>query len=134
MSAGLVPRPRLHALLDRGAQVTLISAPAGSGKTMLVASWARSGGAPGPIAWVAVDRDETDSSDSVGGAHAVAAQLGGEAGAALVSTANQAFVDAMSTTSLIAAGIALVGALIAVAFLPARASASVEPDYAPAAA
>jgi EmrB/QacA subfamily drug resistance transporter len=59
--------------------------------------------------------------DSVGGAHAVAAELGGGAGADLVASANQAFVDAMSTTASIAAAIAIVGALIAAAFLPARA-------------
>jgi MFS transporter, DHA2 family, multidrug resistance protein len=63
------------------------------------------------------------ASDSVGGAHAVAAEVGGSAGAELVTTANQAFVDAMSTTASIAAAIAVVGALIAAAFLPARAAA-----------
>jgi ATP/maltotriose-dependent transcriptional regulator MalT len=40
-TAGLVERPRLFALLDRGAlgPVTLLSASAGSGKTMLLESW-----------------------------------------------------------------------------------------------
>jgi hypothetical protein len=56
--------------------------------------------------------------DSVGAAHAVAAQTGATD---LVATANQAFVDAMSTTACIAAAIAMVGAVIALAFLPARA-------------
>jgi Na+/melibiose symporter-like transporter len=56
--------------------------------------------------------------DSVGAAHAVAAQTGATD---LVATANQAFVDAMSTTAGIAAAIAMVGAVIALAFLPARA-------------
>jgi EmrB/QacA subfamily drug resistance transporter len=60
------------------------------------------------------------ATDSVGGAHEVAAGLGGGAGAQLATAANQAFVDAMSTTATIAAGIAVVGALIAAAFLPAR--------------
>ena len=60
------------------------------------------------------------ASDSVGAAHQVAAQTGS---ADLVTAANQAFVDAMSTTASIAAGIAMAGALIAVAFLPARAKA-----------
>ena len=41
----------------------------------------------------------------------------------LISAADQAFVDAMATTSGLAAAVALVGALIAVAFLPARAGA-----------
>ena len=66
----------------------------------------------------------TAASDSVGAAHAVAAQVGGGTGADLVATANQAFVDAMSTTASIAAAIAIVGALIAAAFLPARARAA----------
>jgi predicted MFS family arabinose efflux permease len=60
------------------------------------------------------------ASDSVGGAHAVAAQTGS---ADLVTAANQAFVDAMGSTAWIAAGIAIAGALIAAAFLPARAKA-----------
>jgi LuxR family transcriptional regulator, maltose regulon positive regulatory protein len=61
--AGLVQRPRLFELLDRGAEgpVTLISAPAGSGKTMLLASWLESVDPPGPVAWLGVTRDETDA-------------------------------------------------------------------------
>ena len=58
--------------------------------------------------------------DSVGGAHEVAAQIGGSGGARLVDSANTAFVDAMATTSSIAAAAAVVGALIALAFLPSR--------------
>jgi MFS transporter, DHA2 family, multidrug resistance protein len=61
------------------------------------------------------------ASDSVGGAHEVAAQLGGETAARLIHLADQAFVDAMTTTAMLAAGVALVGALIAAAFLPSRA-------------
>ena len=64
------------------------------------------------------------ASDSVGAAHQVAAQIGS---ADLVTAANQAFVDAMSSTASIAAGIAVAGALIALAFLPARAKA--RPGY-----
>jgi LuxR family maltose regulon positive regulatory protein len=50
-------------LLDRGAEsrVTLISAPAGSGKTMLVSSWLRMTERPGAVAWVGVERDEGDA-------------------------------------------------------------------------
>jgi DHA2 family multidrug resistance protein-like MFS transporter len=43
--------------------------------------------------------------------------------ASLVDAANRAFVDAMGTTAGIAAAIAVVGALIAAAFLPSRARA-----------
>jgi EmrB/QacA subfamily drug resistance transporter len=59
--------------------------------------------------------------DSVGAAHQVGAELGGPSGAELIATANQAFVDAMSTTAGIAAAVAVVGALIAAALLPSRA-------------
>jgi EmrB/QacA subfamily drug resistance transporter len=61
------------------------------------------------------------ASDSVGAAHHVASALGGDAAARLVSAADHAFVDAMSTTTSIAAAIALAGALVALAFLPSRA-------------
>jgi hypothetical protein len=60
------------------------------------------------------------ASDSVGAAHEVAAQLGGGA-ATLIQRSNEAFVDAMGTTATIAAAVAVVGALVAAAFLPARA-------------
>jgi len=62
--------------------------------------------------------------DSVGGAHEVAAQMGGEAGARLSALANESFVEAMTTTATLAAGVALAGALIAAAFLPSRAAKS----------
>jgi len=65
----------------------------------------------------------TAASDSVGAAHEVAAQTGGGAGADLIAASNQAFVDAMTATASIAAAIAIAGALIAAAFLPARARA-----------
>jgi hypothetical protein len=58
--------------------------------------------------------------DSVGAAHAVAARVGSSS---LVDAANRTFVDAMGTTASIAAVIAVAGALIAAAFLPARARA-----------
>jgi EmrB/QacA subfamily drug resistance transporter len=62
------------------------------------------------------------ASDSVGAAHQVAAQLGGDTAARLIQAADQAFVDAMSTTATLAAAVALFGALIAAAFLPSRAT------------
>jgi hypothetical protein len=58
------------------------------------------------------------AADSVGAAHEVAGGLGGESGAALASAANQAFVDAMSTTASIAAAVALAGAVVAARYLP----------------
>jgi predicted MFS family arabinose efflux permease len=61
------------------------------------------------------------ASDSVGAADQVAHEIGGSAGADLLSSAHQAFVDSMSTTASIAAAIAVTGAVIAAVFLPARA-------------
>ena len=47
----------------------------------------------------------------------------GGAGAKLIDTANSAFVDALTTTATLGAAAAVIGALIALAFLPARARA-----------
>lgn len=58
--------------------------------------------------------------DSVGGAIRVAGEIG-EAGAALVAAANQAFVDAMSSAVWVAAVIALLGAALTWLYLPAHA-------------
>jgi MFS transporter, DHA2 family, multidrug resistance protein len=57
--------------------------------------------------------------DSLGGALAVAAHGGG---ARLATTAQEAFVSGMHSAVIVAAGIALAGALIALVFLPARES------------
>jgi LuxR family maltose regulon positive regulatory protein len=55
-------RRRLLDLLTRGAEgpLTLLAAPAGSGKTMLLGSWIRAGSVPGPVAWVSLDADDND--------------------------------------------------------------------------
>jgi LuxR family maltose regulon positive regulatory protein len=59
---GTVVRPRLLELLDRGLErpFTLVSAPAGSGKTELLAQWIEAGRGPGPVAWVPLGRDHAD--------------------------------------------------------------------------
>ena len=60
-------------------------------------------------------------SDGIAGAATVADQLGGDAGQTLLGAAQSAFVDAMQTAFVVGAGVALTGALVALAFLPARA-------------
>lgn len=58
----LVRRPRLHDALGRGAAAgaTLVCAPAGSGKTALVASWLSGGTVGWPAAWLSLDRGDDD--------------------------------------------------------------------------
>ena len=60
------------------------------------------------------------ASESLAAASMIAATVGGPAGASLLATAQTAFVDAMSMTSLIGAGFAVAGALLALVWLPAR--------------
>src|SRR5215468_11438549 len=55
-AAGVVSRPGLWA----AGRVTVVSAPAGSGKTVLLRSWMGQAGLAGRAAWVPVGRDERD--------------------------------------------------------------------------
>jgi LuxR family maltose regulon positive regulatory protein len=57
-----VERTRLYDLLQTGTQgpLTLVAAPPGAGKTVLLASWVAGGRPPGPVAWVTVDPDDRD--------------------------------------------------------------------------
>jgi LuxR family transcriptional regulator, maltose regulon positive regulatory protein len=59
----LIDRGDLLAALDRAAtgKVTIISAPAGSGKTSLLRAWAGRPGQPRPLAVVQVRRDQQDA-------------------------------------------------------------------------
>src|SRR5215216_1655998 len=58
----LVARARLLELLDAGIQgrLTLLIGPAGSGKTVLLSSWASTGVLPGPVAWLSLDAADND--------------------------------------------------------------------------
>jgi LuxR family maltose regulon positive regulatory protein len=62
---GVVARARLDERLDRGAlpPLTLVSAPAGFGKTTLLTEWLTDtdGGGP-PVAWLSLDRRDSDPS------------------------------------------------------------------------
>jgi LuxR family transcriptional regulator, maltose regulon positive regulatory protein len=55
------PRPFLRRRLDQAtaAQVILVSAPAGSGKTLMLADWVRNGEGP-ETAWITLDSDDND--------------------------------------------------------------------------
>ncbi|MGE5288225.1 MAG: helix-turn-helix transcriptional regulator, partial [Micromonosporaceae bacterium] len=68
---GFVPRPRLVQALDAGLarRLILMCAPAGFGKTVLLADWARSGGHR--VAWLSLD--EADNDPARFWRHAVAA-------------------------------------------------------------
>src|SRR3954452_20453481 len=64
---GLVPRPRLVERLERGAAtaLTLVSAPAGFGKSTLLAAWLSAGtgeasGRPS-AAWLSLDQADDDA-------------------------------------------------------------------------
>lgn len=63
LPARLVSRPRLVSLLDQAADTTvmLVCAPAGSGKTLMLAEWVRRSGAQ-DAAWVSLDSADNDDS------------------------------------------------------------------------
>ena len=59
-AGGVVSRPALWDRLGAAARVTVVSAPAGSGKTVLLRSWIIETGLGQRAAWVPVGRDERD--------------------------------------------------------------------------
>jgi LuxR family transcriptional regulator, maltose regulon positive regulatory protein len=59
-AGGVVSRPRLFGRLAAPARVIVVSAPPGSGKTVLLRSWIGQGGLAGPAAWVPVGRGKRD--------------------------------------------------------------------------
>lgn len=58
----MVARPRLREALDRGEgrRLTLVSAPAGFGKTTLLAEWLEERSAEDAVAWVSLDGSDND--------------------------------------------------------------------------
>jgi LuxR family maltose regulon positive regulatory protein len=58
----IVVRRRLHDALDAATRrpLTLISAPPGAGKTVLLGSWIANGVPPGPVAWLSLDSADAD--------------------------------------------------------------------------
>ncbi|MDQ1462197.1 MAG: LuxR family transcriptional regulator, maltose regulon positive regulatory protein, partial [Actinomycetota bacterium] len=62
-ATGLVPRRELFAVLDRAlsGRVTVVSAPPGSGKTVLLRSWLEQAEPGLRVAWVSLERGESDA-------------------------------------------------------------------------
>jgi LuxR family maltose regulon positive regulatory protein len=58
--AGVVSRPGLLGRLAAPARVTVVSAPPGSGKTVLLQSWTGQAALADRVAWVAVGWNEHD--------------------------------------------------------------------------
>jgi LuxR family maltose regulon positive regulatory protein len=80
--AGLIGRYGLFERLGRAGRVTVVSAPAGSGKTVLLRSWIGAAGLAGRAGWVPVQRQERDSqrfwvsvADALRGTAAAAARV-----------------------------------------------------------
>src|SRR3954466_15536111 len=60
--SGAIERPGLPAAPDRCAErpLTLVAAPAGSGKSALAGAWVEGGRAPGPVAWLSLDASDAE--------------------------------------------------------------------------
>ncbi|HEV8088308.1 MAG TPA: DHA2 family efflux MFS transporter permease subunit [Actinomycetota bacterium] len=67
-----------------------------------------------------------EASQSVGAAIQIGQTMGGTAGAALVAASKQAFISAMDKGLFVGATIALVGAMVALIWLPSRAATPTE--------
>jgi LuxR family maltose regulon positive regulatory protein len=85
--SNLVPRPRLIQWLDEGLRLgrwlTLVSAPAGSGKTTLVTEWLRS--ADRPFTWLSLDESDNDPGRFIAYLVAALQKVDGEIGQATQS-------------------------------------------------
>jgi MFS family permease len=72
-----------------------------------------------PVVSALPDEAASVAGDSIGGAVAVASQIGDAAGP-LLDAANEAFINGMQSAVWVAVGVALVGAVVTWLFLPAR--------------
>ena len=102
--ASLVARPRLSDRLEQGVagKLTLISAPAGFGKTTLLADWLSAFAAADPVvAWVSLD--ETDNDPTLFWSYVIAALQAvrpgiGETAMALLHSAQPPSIESILTT------------------------------------
>src|SRR6202453_2759233 len=64
LGSAVLNRPRVTALIERAAAhpVTMITAPAGAGKTLACAIWAQSAARSSRVAWLTVDEGDRDPS------------------------------------------------------------------------
>jgi LuxR family transcriptional regulator, maltose regulon positive regulatory protein len=84
----LVARPRLIARLERdaGRKLTLISAPAGFGKTTLLVEWSREvAGDEGSVAWLSLDEGDNDPTRFLTYLVAALRSVDGDIGAGVLS-------------------------------------------------
>jgi LuxR family maltose regulon positive regulatory protein len=101
---GLVARPRLSERLNRGAEskLTLVSAPAGFGKTTLLAEWLAAAAAHDRlVAWVSLDQSDSDPATFwtylIAALQRVEPGVGADARAALESPRPQAIETVLAT-------------------------------------
>jgi DNA-binding NarL/FixJ family response regulator len=97
----LVPRPRLIERLNQGLQLghrlTLISAPAGFGKTTLVSEWVADGDRAGACGYLLKDIPAEDLARAVRLAHSGVYQLAPEVAGKLVGAFEEASARAEAT-------------------------------------
>jgi ATP/maltotriose-dependent transcriptional regulator MalT len=97
--AELVPRPHLIVRLNEGLSrnLTLIAAPAGYGKTMLLSSWAT--GCGRPVAWLSLDESDNEPTRFlaylIAAAQTIQADLGQDILAALQSSQSSTIANWM---------------------------------------
>ncbi len=106
-SSNLVPRPQLLARLDSGLQLghklTLVSAPAGFGKTNLLSEWAASDSLHKKVAWLSLDPEDNHPTRfwayMIAAIQSVLKQVG-EASTALLRSADPPAVEVVLTPLL----------------------------------
>ncbi len=96
----VVDRPRLVELVSRGVDgpLTVVSGAAGSGKTLLVASWCATATSPGPVAWLTLEPE--DDAPGAFWAYVIAALR--RAGARLPDDVGEPFLDSSVAHHLLA--------------------------------